>query len=183
MDLLTAVNRLLPALGEHPVTRVDAKHPTLAIILPVIQAKLDETLLRGWWFNEYDYTLYPSPEGGIELPDDTLSFVGHDVRASVRGRNLFNPETMSFKWTAPVKGRLMLRLSFDELPESVASLVFYSALVQAYLTDIGLEAVLQEWDKARIQAERLASTEHLRNMKHSTRKSARYGRYRSALRG
>lgn len=184
MDLLTAVNLILPALGEHPVTRIDIKHPTLAVVLPVVASKIDTTLMRGWWFNEYRHTLYPDSEGGITLPVNTLAFIPDDgYEGSVRGTRLFNGNTLNFLWDKPVPGVLQLRLEFDELPESVASFVFYNALVQIYLVDIGLENVVGEWKQIAKEAEYLATNEHLRNMRHTTRKSGRYARLRSAMRG
>lgn len=183
MELLTAVNRILPALGEHPVTQVNVKHPTIAILLPILEAKLDETLSRGWWFNEYEYTLYPDSEGLISIPTDTLMFIPTCVDAITRGNRLFNPLTDNYVWTAPVKGVITRRWPFEELPETVATYVFYSALVQAYLTDLGLEATLQAWQQIRDQSEHNATSEHLRNKKHTTRKSARYQRLRAAMRG
>lgn len=183
MELLTAVNLILPAMGEHPVTRIDIKHPTLAVIIPVIQSRLDTTLMRGWWFNEFRHTLYPDSEGGIAIPDGTLAFIPDDGYAgTVRQKKLFNAETMNFLWTKPVPGVLQLRLDFEDLPESVATYVFYNALVQIYLVDIGLEAVVSEWKQIAKEAEFLATGEHLRNMRHTTRKSKRYGRLRSAMR-
>lgn len=183
MELLKAVNLILPALGEHPVTRIDVKHPTLAVILPVINSKLDMTLMRGWWFNEFKHTLYPDSEKGIALPDDTLAFIPDEgFEGSVRGTRLFNKRTLDFMWDHPVPGTLQLRLPFDELPESVATLVFYDALVQVYLVDIGLESVVGEWKLISTGAEYLATNEHLRNMRHTTQKSRRYARLRSAMR-
>jgi hypothetical protein len=183
MDLLTAVNLILPAMGEHPVTRIDVKHPTLAVILPVIDSKIDTCSMRGWWFNEFKHTLYPDSEGGIALPDDTLAFIPDEgYEGSVRGTRLFNKARLDFIWTGPVPGVIQLRLPFDELPESVATYVFYDALVQIYLVDIGLESVVGEWKTIAANAETLATNEHLRNMRHTTMKSARYARLRSAMR-
>lgn len=183
MDLLTAVNLILPALGEHPVTRVDVKHPTLAVILPVIDSNVDMTLMRGWWFNEFPTTLYPDSEGGIAVPTDTLAFIPHEgMPGTVRNGVLFNTSTLGYLWDKPVPGTIQLRLTFEELPESVATYVFYTALVQVYLVDIGLESVVGEWKQIAKTAEFLAANEHLRNMRHTTRKSGRYARLRSAMR-
>lgn len=183
MELLKAVNIILPALGEHPVTRIDVKHPTLAIIFPVIDSTLDRELMRGWWFNEYKHTLFPNSELEVGLPDDTLAFIPREgLEGSVRGRRLFNGRTLDYRWHEPVDGVLQLRLPFDELPESFATFVFYKALVQIYLTDIGLESVVGEWKQLYKEAEFLCTNEHLRNMRHTTRKSARYRRLRGAMR-
>lgn len=183
MKLLTALNLILPALGEHVVTRVDARHPTLAVILPVIELKLTECLLRGWWFNEDCYTMYPDLDGEIAVPTTTIAFIPTaEFRATVRDGRLYNMATRNYLWTTPVRGTLQERLEFEELPESVATYVFYAALVQTYLVDIGLEQVVQKWEQLAMTAEFSATAEHLRNKRHSTRNSARYGRYISALR-
>lgn len=183
MKLLTALNLILPALGDHVVTRVDARHPTLAVILPVIELKLSETLLRGWWFNEDTYTMYPDAEGEIPVPTTTLAFIPtREYKATVRDGRLYNRDTRNFIWPGPVTGTLQERLEFEELPESVATYVFYSALVQAYLVDIGLEQIVAKWEGLAQIAEFSATAEHLRNKRHSTKNSARYGRYISALR-
>ena len=177
------MNLILPALGEHPVTRVDVKHPTLAVILPVIDSNISMTLMRGWWFNEFPATLYPDSEGGISVPTDTLAFIPAEGQpGTVRNGVLFNTTTLDYLWDKPVPGTIQLRMTFEELPESVATYVFYTALVQIYLVDIGLESVVGEWKQVAKTAEFLAANEHLRNMRHTTRKSGRYARLRSAMR-
>lgn len=183
MDLLKAVNNILPKLGEHPVTNLDVKHPTLAIILPVIDLTLDTVLRRGWWFNEYEYTVYPDSEQLAGVPNDTLEFLPDETGPVVRGERFFNTTDGSFKFSGPFKGMLRLRLPFDELPESVATLVMYTALVEIYLTDIGLEQVVNEWRDKVAVADAQACSEHLRNKRHSTKKSHRFRRIRCAMRG
>lgn len=184
MDLLKAVNGILPVLGEHTVTRVEAKHPTLAVILPNIERCLSETLLRDWWFNRSAVTLYPNSEGEVSIPLNTLAFLpDSEFPGSVRGKRLYNHESMSYVWSKPVKGVLKERVEFEELPESVAMYVFYYAMVVTYLTDIGLEAIVAEWKEMADSAEETATREHLKNARYSTRRSERYGRLARALRG
>lgn len=183
MDLLTAVNLILPALGEHPVTSISVKHPTLAVIIPQVDAQRRAFLLRGWWFNEYKTTLYPDSEGGIALPTGLLSFIPDSVNCAVRGGALFNTDTLDFLWDSSVTGSIIMDLEFDELPDSAAQYVMYSALVTAYVTDIGLEQVVQVWGNAANAAQASVTAEHLRNKRYSTLKSARFGRLSRALRG
>lgn len=184
MDLLKAVNGILPVLGEHTVTRVDAKHPTLAVIVPNIEQCLTETLMRDWWFNRGDVTLYPNSEGEISIPRNTLAFLPNaEYPGSIRGSRLYNNETMSYVWEKPVKGVIKESVEFAELPESVATYVFYYALVKTYLTDIGLEPIVAEWKEMADSAEETATREHLKNARYSTRRSGRYGRLARALRG
>lgn len=184
MLLLSAVNLVLPKLGERPVTSLDVRHPTLAVILPIIANTLKNTLQRGWWFNEYPYTAYPAVDGTITLGVDTLSFVPDKGGVAVaRGLNLFNPDTLSYTFTEPVSGYIIQTVAFDELPESAASYVFYSALVEAYTTDLGVTQELQIWQSLAGMAWSDLLTEHLRQRKHSTRNTRAWASFRRALRG
>lgn len=182
MKLLDAVNLILPKLGEHPVTNLDTKHPTLAILLPIVENELRTKLLKGWWFNSYDNTLYPNIEGTIDVGQDTLSFVPHgDVNAAVRGTKLFNTDTASFVWTTPVTGCIRSYVEFDDLPEVIAQHVFSSALVNAYATDIGLTDVVKLWQATANDSYSDLLAEHLRHQKHSTRNSRRWRNLRNAM--
>lgn len=182
MKQLDAVNLILPALGEHPVTTLESPHPTLAILLPIMEHKRRELLGKGWWFNSFSYTIAPNSDGEIAVPIAALEFIT-DNGAIRQGGLLVNPETLNTVFTEAVTGNLILDVQFDDLPESIASVVLYSSLVQAYLTDVGLESVVQQWaQQAQINLE-TATSMHLRYMRHSTTKSRRYIRYRNALRG
>ena len=183
LKLLDAVNLVLPKLGERPVTALDVKHPTLAIILPVVDQTIQNTLQRGWWFNEYVYTAYPDPAGEIALGTAAMSFVPSGVQPYfMRGERLFNPETRSYVFSAAVEGTLIERLEFDDLPESAATYVFYASLVEAYTTDLGVSQELQIWQSLAGRAYSDLMMEHLRHRKFSTRKSRRWRQLIHAMR-
>lgn len=170
MKLLDAVNLVLPKLGERPVTSLTVKHPTLSILLPIIEDNLGDFLLRGWWFNKYDYTAYPAEDGTITLGTDALSFVpSQGYEAVMRGPKLFKPSTMSYAFDAPVKGILTQYVDFELCPESAASYVFNAACVEAYVTDIGMGAEVQVWQTSAGSAWNTLVAEHLRQSKTSTR--------------
>ncbi len=162
MDLLVAVNGILPVLGEHPVTSLTVKHPTLAVLVPLIASRIRTVSTTGLWFNTSDTTLYPDSEGLIAMPSNTLSFL---------------PDT------APVVGRLAVLLPFEELPESAAAYVWYTALVDMYVTDIGMESNVRHWEERAAEAALMFQREHLRAVKYTTRRSPRYQRILSAMRG
>lgn len=183
MELLSAVNLILPKLGERPVTSLEVRHPTLSVLLPTIDQRRRELLARGWWFNEYPYTAMPGLDGEINLGVDTLTFVpDRSGTAVMRGKKLFNPVTLSTQFTSPVKGRVTQDVPFDDLPEHAAHFVYYSGLVDMYTTDIGMSNDVQAWGQSAAQAWSDLLAEHLRQKKHSTRKSSRWGMYAYALR-
>jgi Tail tubular protein len=182
MRLLDAVNLVLSRVGEHPVTSVTAKHPTLAILLPEIELELKTCLLRGWWFNEYDYTAYPDSEGRIALGTECLRFVPKCAYAAMRGQDLYNTRTRSYKWDDAVSGRIIEYVPFDRLPESAAQFVFYKAAVNTYIQDIGLTNEVQAWASNALMAEQQLLSEHLANKKYSSAKLHTFQRITSALR-
>lgn len=182
MLLLTAVNNILPKLGEHPVTNLTVQSPTLSVILPEIETQRKDLLTTGYWFNRFSTTLMRDNANEITLPLNTLAFKADTERAVVRGTRLYNGDTLSFTWGAAVAGTVILDVPFEELPESVAQLITYTAATTAYATDIGLEPVLQLWQQLAQAAALRVQKEHLRNMQYTTQRSPRYARLRDALR-
>lgn len=184
MKLLEAINLILPKLGEHRVTSLNLKHPTLAVILPEVENELRILLNKGWWFNEFDTTLYPDSEGGVAIGVDVLTFTPECADVAVQhGDVLFNPVDLTYVFKEPVSGRVRKYIEFDKLPESAAEYVYFTALVNVYLTDIGMETVVQAWGNKAQAAWSDLLAEHLRQKKYSTRQSRRFRNLRRAMVG
>lgn len=186
MNLLTAVNEILPKLGERPVTSVDSKSPTLAVILPQIEAETNLVLSTGWWFNKFTgVELYPDSEGNLMVPEDTISFVPNRSFDGLvqRGERFFNGKTRSYHFTEKVTGTLIQYVPFDDLPPNAQRFVLYSALVTIYATDIGLEQVVSLWRQYAQLALAQMEQEHLRHRHYNVKQNSRYVRLRAAMRG
>lgn len=184
MKLLDAVNLVMPKLGERPVTSLEVKHPTLAVILPIVDQKLTQCLLKGWWFNQYNTTVYPDNDGAIFIGADTLAFIpACDGVAVQRGDQLYNPETLSYVFTQPIKAVIKQYVAFDDLPEVAAQYVFYSALVEACVTDLGVTSDTQIWQTMAGTSYSDLLAEHLQQKKHTTRKSRRWHTLVRAMQG
>lgn len=184
MKLLDAVNYILPKLGEHQVTSTDTKHPTIAILLPIIDTELRQLLAKGWWFNEFKYKAYPDSEGRIVLGSNTLEFVPDKPDVAVqRGLSLYNPVTLSYVFDTYIEGTVHEYVDFEDIPESAAQYVVHNALVASYTTDIGATQELQLWASKAQMAYSDLLAEHLRQRKHSTRRSRKWARFMNALRG
>lgn len=175
---------ILPKLGEHRVTRVDIKHPTIAIIVPEVENMIQQLCMQGWWFNEFVYTAMPDSEGKITLGVDTLSFIPDKSApyAVLRDGVLYNPETLSYVWTQNVKGLVKQYIEFDSLPESAKQYVWHNALVTTYVTDIGLEKEVQIWQSLAVAAYSQLLSEHIKQRKYSTKQSSRFQNLRRAMR-
>lgn len=184
MQLLDAVNYVLPKLGEHQVTSLDARSPTLRILLQLFESHRQTVLRRGWWFNEGVYTLQPSPAQEIDVGSNVLS-ISSTFGSTVarRGNKLFNIATQTYKFDAPVEVRVVVDLDWELLPSAVQDWVKYSALLDQLVTDQGVTQEVQVWEEARATAERQTLAEHLRARKYSTANSRRGRRIISAVRG
>ena len=182
MDLLKAVNLILPKLGEHPVTTLNRRHSTVALILNELDSQVDNICQSGWWFNEFTTTLPVNTDSEIALPVGTLSFVAHDpfLQPVQRDGKLFNAETLDYKWTKSIEGTVKMAVPFESLPESAAKHAWYSALCSTYVTDIGMGQDLQMWNAAMNAASADMEAEHLVQKKYSTARSRRYQRIRAA---
>lgn len=183
LTLLEAINLILPKLGEHRVTRVDIKHPTIAIIVPELENTLRVLLLKGWWFNEFKYTGIPDSEGFITLGTDVLEFTPlvSQPFATLRDGKLYNPENLDYTWDQSVTGIVRQYIPFDSLPESAQQFVWYSACVDAFATDIGMSQEIQLWAGHAQSAYGDLLAAHIRQRRFSTRQSTRYGKLRRAM--
>lgn len=186
MDLLRAVNEILPKLGERPVTSLEAKSPTLNVILPQIECETALVLSPGWWFNTaYNVDLFPDSEGNLNVPEDTISFIANknSRKVVVRGERFYDLTTRSYTFTEKVTGTLIQTVAFSDLPENAARFVLYSAMVTIYATDIGLEQVVSLWSQYAATAKAQMEQEHLRHRGYSVKQSPRYRNLRNAMRG
>lgn len=184
MQLLDAVNYVLPKLGEHQVTSLDARSPTLRILLQLFQYHRQVILRRGWWFNEGVHTMQLNQYSEIEIGEDILSVSStYGNTVARRGNKLFNIDTQTYKFSAPVQVRTLTDLDWDLLPSAVQDWVKHAVLLDQLVTDQGVTQELQVWEEARATAERQTLAEHLRARKYSTMGSRRAQRILSAVRG
>ena len=183
MKLLDAVNLILPKVGERAVTSLEVKHPTLAVLLPIVTNTRSSLLLKGWWFNAATYEAHPDSDGHIMLGASTLSFVPHRPDTAIALANqLYDPSTLNPVFTEKVVGDIVRDVPFDSLPESAAQVVWYTALVEMYATDIGMSQELQLWLTAAKDAHDTLMSEHLSNRRHNTRARSQYRHLRRAMR-
>lgn len=145
MDLLKAVNTVLPHLGEHVITRIEgAKHPTVDLILAAIDRQRTRILSEGLWFNELVMTIPVSTDGQIEVPKDTLAVHGINCSVELDGEKFFNLATGSRYFTHPITVKIIRDVEFHKLPVPVAHCVLYRAGAEVYLQDYGRENTVTE---------------------------------------
>ena len=182
MKLLDAVNFIMPKLGERPVTTLDQRHPTLAIILPAFDSARTEFLLDGWWFNESRTRLFPGPDKRIELGAYTLVFEADRTGVVQRGEYLYDTYNLTGEFEGPEGGLVRQDVPFEELPESAATYLQWKVLTLSTTEDLGVTQELQVWLAKEAEAKDRVVSEHLRNRRYNTKSRADWIKLRRAMR-
>jgi hypothetical protein len=181
MELLQAVNTVLPHLGEHVTTRIEgAQHPTVDLIMAAIERQRLTVLSTGLWFNELVVTLPVNTDGQIDVPYGTIAVYGIDCAVEIEGENFFDLLNGTAYFTAPIKVKLIRDIAFDKLPINVALAITYAAGAEVYLQDYGRENSVEELQRMADRSWVLVHQEDLRKRKYNTQRRAR-GRYTGAV--
>lgn len=185
MLLLDAVNICLTAIGEARVTSTDTRHPSVDLILQTLAEKQRLLLERGWWFNIGYETMYPDTLNHVPYPADSLAVKSMDGYTiySKRGGYLYNNTSNTAFFTGPVNIQVTDNLDFEDLPESVATVITYRAARAVYVGDLGNDSSVSDLVQNEQTAMLLVEEQHLRNMKHTTRRRRQWSKYQNSLSG
>lgn len=174
MELLEAVNTVLPHLGEHVVTRVDgARHPTVDLIVSAIDRHRLRVLSDGKWFNELTLTLPVNTDGQIDVPTDTLAAYGVDCSIAIFGTKFKDTSTGSLYFDKPIKVKIVVDIEFSKLPINVAQYITYTAGAEVYTQDYGYEKSIPVLQQLASDNMVLVHQEELRQRKYNSQKRTR----------
>ncbi len=121
---LDAVNTILTAVGEQPVSALDGTTADAANAETVLDELTREVQSEGWHFNtENDVPLAPDNSGNINLPTNVakidLSINDcSDVDPVQRGTRLYDRKARSYTFTRAIKAQIVYLLPFEEMPEA-----------------------------------------------------------------
>jgi hypothetical protein len=147
---LAAVNQILGAVGQAPVTTLDQTNPDVAIAYDTLIEVNREVQSEGWTFNtESEYPFTPDNNGEILIPTNVLQldlsnlYENMGVEVVRRNGKLYNKTDHVFTWTIPVKCDVVWLFDFNDLPTSFRDLVIARASVQASTKMVGDSTVYQ----------------------------------------
>ena len=185
MDLLTAVNNILPWMEENKVTTIDTKHPTVALILDKIDLNLEKILNEGYWFNTEKKKFFVSPEGTVARPTNLISLypTNKALNYEARGDKIYDLDNSTFQIQEPFEAMVRTQLAFEEVPESAARTIMWRAGIDAYVPDFGVANSVQIMMAREAEAYALLQREHLRKKHFSAMNSAPGFRFMNSLRG
>lgn len=147
---LAAVNQILGAVGQAPVTTLDQTNPDVAIAYDTLIEVNREIQSEGWVFNtEEEYPFNQDVNGEILIPDNILlldlSSIFENIGVEVVKRNgkLYNKTEHTFTWTAPIKCDVVWLFDFIDLPVPFRDLIVARASMQASTKMVGDTTIYQ----------------------------------------
>ena len=168
INTLSAVNACLGTLGELPVNAVDEDHPLVPAALTKINHETAFLQADLWWFNVEYPTLFPDPvDKTIRVPSDCVGVdsLTQYPRYAVRAGRLYNLDTGSKEFEAPLRVRLHRALPFDDMPLLARALVQARAARKFHADYDGDQAKMQRLTADEQHSYMTFNAEHIRNAK------------------
>lgn len=117
---LAAVNEMLAAIGESPVSDLVALPPSGETALSILRATSRDFQEEGHWFNSEDgYILSPGVDGHITVPAEVLSLDEADATGMnliQRGERVYDLENRTYVFEDDVELAVVLHLEWDQIP-------------------------------------------------------------------
>lgn len=132
---LDAVNQILSAVGQAPVTTLDLQNPEVAIVLTTLRDVNKQVQSEGWVFNtERKYVLSPdSVTKEIEFPTNALSIDTNvdehraDYDPVRRNGKLYDRLNHTFEWNGDIHADIIWYVAFDDVPPVVQNYIIARA--------------------------------------------------------
>lgn len=154
---LDAVNSLLTAVGEYPVSNLADDIAEAQIAIQVIDEVSRELQSRGWsWNTRRKATLTPDTNNNIVVPTnvtrvDAVDYNGWNDRTqrfTIRSSKLFNMIDFTATFETEVYADLVYLWDFDDLPEEARRFITLDAQHRYMNRVVGADA-----DMAQVQAQ------------------------------
>ena len=120
---LSAINSVLAAIGQAPITRVNYENPEVHLIYNLIQETNRDVQAEGWVFNtERDYPLVPDVEGIINIPENVLAMdmtgnaVVRTTNVVKRDGKLYDKLNHTYKFSGEQRFDITWLFPLDDLP-------------------------------------------------------------------
>jgi hypothetical protein len=147
---LDAINYILGAVGQAPVTSLDQLNPDVAIAYDALLQANRQIQEEGWTFNwEYEYPFTPDNDGYIGIPFNVLQldlsdlYENRGIEAVKRDGKLYNKTDHTFIWPKQVKCDVMWLFNFDDVPPIIQHYIQAKAALEASQQMVGDTAMFQ----------------------------------------
>lgn len=149
---LDAVNQILGAVGQAPVTTLTNTNPDVAIAYDTLLEVNREVQTEGWGFNtESEYPFTPNTNGEVIVPPNVLSIDLSDIYENKgrevvrRSGKLYDKINHTYSWSSfqAVKCDVVWFFDFVDLPFPVRDYIVARASVMASTKIVGDSTLFQ----------------------------------------
>lgn len=142
---LAAVNQILGAVGQAPVTTLDNTNPDVAIAYGTLLDVSREIQGEGWSFNrEVEYPFTPDANDQILIPSNVLAIDLSDVPENrgvdsvVRSGKLYNKTNHTYVWSVgPVLCDVTWAFDFVDIPQPIRDFIVARASSNVCIKMVG----------------------------------------------
>lgn len=126
-----AINSILGAIGQSPVTTLDYDNPEVAMVARTLADVSNQVQAEGWVFNtEYRYPLVPDSKNEIKFPENVLQLDLSDTESRSRDvirRNgkLYDKLGHTFEFTSQIYADIVWKFDFEDLPHPFKQYITY----------------------------------------------------------
>lgn len=133
---LEAVNRMLKAINERPVSALNSGVPDAESAVSALDEVTKDVLAKGWQCNtDYNFRFVPNPDGLIVLPDTAyrIDATGQSAALSIAVRRynghacIYNVDKQTYLWTGPVWADVVWEMAFEDLTHELQAFITYKA--------------------------------------------------------
>jgi hypothetical protein len=160
---LDAINYILGAVGQAPVTTLDQLNPDVAIAYDALQQNNRKIQEEGWTFNwEYEYPFTPDNSGIIAIPSNVLQldlsnlYENRGIDAVKRDGKLYNKTDHTFIWSGQVKCDVMWLFDYEDVPPIIQNLIQARAALESSQQMVGDSTLFQMLNERVSQAKAAA---------------------------
>ena len=155
---LSAVNSILGAIGQSPITTLNYENPEVAFIYNILTEVNKDVQNEGWHFNkEYHKKYTPDTNKQISLPANVLSFDLHDkwdktMDVVVRDGKLYDLVDHTNEFDNDLYLDVITLYSFSDLPNIFQRYITYRAASRAAVQLVGNPNLLKMLQQQEVMA-------------------------------
>ena len=135
---LSAVNSILGAIGQSPITTLNFTNPEISFIYNILTEVNKDVQNEGWHFNtEYHVTVSPDSNKHVTLPNKTLRYDIHDGLSNknsdvvTRNGRLYDLVNHTDEFDGDLSVDVVTLYDFADIPNVFQRYITYRAAVRA----------------------------------------------------
>jgi len=119
---LSAVNSILGAIGQSPLTTLNFTNPETAFVYNILEESIKDVLNEGWHFNtEHHVEVTPDSNGNFIIPSSYLRYDVYDknnkdIDVVKRDGKLYDKVQHTFVFTDPLLLDVVFLYTFTDIP-------------------------------------------------------------------